>query len=87
MTRQVQLWDGQVETWWRPRVVARHSLEDEGNVGGIAPKGANGVQGGAVGHQPVARDAPIGGLEAGHAAEGGRLAHAAAGIGAQGNRS
>ena len=64
--------------------MAGDGLEDEGAVGGVAGDGADLVQGGCVGHEAVAADAPVGGLQAGYAAEGRRLADAAAGVGAQG---
>ncbi len=54
------------------------------SVGHAAGKGADLVQRRGKGHQPPAADPAVGGLDADDAAQGRRLAHAAARIGAQG---
>ncbi len=69
-----------------PRVVAGHLAEEQGHIFGACGPGRPRVQRRAVSHQPVARNPPIGGLDAGHAAVGRRLADAAARIGAQSRR-
>ena len=69
------------------RVMSGHLAEQRRQVGRRAGQGAHRVQRGPVGDQPVARDAAVGGLQAGDAAERGRLAHRAAGVGAQGRKT
>ncbi len=58
--------------------------EQQRCVGGVARDRADLIEAGAVGHQAVAADAAVGGLEADHAAEGGRLADRAARVAAEG---
>ena len=65
-------------------VAAGDGLQYQGAVGGVPGQRPNLIQRRGVGHQPVAADPPVGGLEAGDAATGRRLPNAAAGVGAQG---
>ncbi len=73
---------GRVAVWVGPG----HGREQQGAVEGAARHRAGLVEAGGVGHQPVARAAPVAGLDAGDAAKAGGLADRAAGVGAGGGR-
>ena len=60
------------------RVVAGDGAEQDGCVGHVFGEGPDLIEGGRVRDQPIAADAAIGGLDPHDAAEGSRLAHAAA---------
>ena len=60
-----------------------NGLEQDGRIPHFFGEGADLVQGGGVGHQPVTGDPAIGGLQAHHPAQGGGLPDRAAGVGAQ----
>ena len=64
------------------RVVPRHRAEHERRVLGRLREHARLVEARCEGDHPVARDAPVGRLEAGESREGARLADRAAGVGA-----
>ena len=63
--------------------MAGNGLEQQGRVPHLLGEGADLVQGRGVGHQAVARDPAVGGLESHHPAMAGGLPDGAAGIGAQ----
>ena len=58
-------------------------LQNFGAVGNAAAEGTHLIEGAGEGHQPPAAHPAIGGFEAHHTAEGGRLADRTAGIGAE----
>ena len=66
--------------------MAGDDLEQQGGVGDGGGEGPDLVERRGEGDEPVAGDQAVGGLQPHHAAEGGRLADRAAGIGAQGDR-
>ena len=68
------------------RVVAGDDLVEQGGVQDRAGTGPGLVQGGGQGHEAVARDRPVGGLDADRAGDGSGLADRAAGVGADGQR-
>ena len=63
--------------------MAGDDAQQRGGIAHIAGKGADTIQRGSKGDEPIARHAPVGGQHANHAAEAGRLADGAAGIRSQ----
>ena len=67
-------------------VEAGHGRQQQRAVGGRAGKHAGLIQTAGEGDHAVARDAPVGGLDAGDTAHGSRLTHRTAGVGPGGDR-